>query len=1723
MYITILIRTVECIETLLLYLEQEWEDFSRVTSKAQKDFENKIKELQDTVESLKKQLKTKEDACVRLEREKTDLQKKQQVLLDKDKEALEKTAQELTKMRNKLMEMQSSQEEVKNENKKLKQELTDNKLESKKLKQELSDSKLETKNLKKESKELKDEMNKLKQELTKKQETAGSSMSNVNVETLKIKLAQSEALCEELMEENEEIKKEVRDLEQELEELHDNFREDQASEFRGLKKELETANKNCRVLQFKLRKAEKKCELLELDRHSLDDKLREYQAAVRQDVDRSKFKELEKELSLARNLTTSLGKEVKELKEALTRAEAENDALRQSGGGTRSVTPTSQSRLSPVVKDSFLGKDYETLSHELSDTMERESDLREQLKFSEEEGKQARRKILALEQENETLMLQIKKLTNIVRNKTGVKDEDAEKDEVSSENLKIQLELMEQEMSVLRRKVDETEKENENLQSEVKYLQEKVINQPLIELPELPKDAGSPGVYWENKVRLQEYEIRETRKKLIEKDREIERLNTEVEIYRKKASKMMVRSRSLDSDIQVDLKRQLQLVEQEASILRQKVNNLETENEKLTMENKRMTLRLTKKPPPSSADILQMENMELKQKLEDQQRKLETMRDELEKAAQENPVLIQDYKPRRESLTSLLSENENDLIASLKKRLKTKDEEYQSVQTKAVQLEVENSRLNREYKKLKEALGSKKKPMKAIRDSATRIELRELVSELQDDISELQVNLRSREVLQEGLEEELEKVKKELKDAQKELKYKEDRLQLEMDKGRHEKETLQKEIDTQKNRATVAETQLSQMSKHSGASLDQTRKIHELTLEKEDAERKARAAEEALEKKIQRLRDTQEKMNTTNALKEDMARSNRLLQSQKADLEKEVDEQRSLLVKAEAKAAELRSQIDKTDRDLNSLRKEYDQLRNELEDERSRLKQSTDKRQTEINSSWNRERDDMRRTINDLKNRIEQLQHQITENEKMFIEKESRLREEFKRKKENAVKEAREKGEAALELAREDEKIAKNKVQELADKLEKLENSLRESAEKSRKVASEHRREKDEWHKERDNLESEIHAEVKKREKSERDSEQLLKQKEEEVLLSKERVVAIEREQRRMQMQLEEVDSLQQKVRLMEQDADRMKDEYDHLTAKYEQLEDDFVKTKSRLVQDKEDAEASLHKLRKEYNELNFEFSSLKDSYNSRQDSWIKEKLDLQERVKELSRRLERMKSTEQDRRRLQDLVEEKGTLIESYKKEEKYLKEERERLLKKVEALETLDRSAAWSHIGSVDSKQDNQTDSIRREYEGRMTLMSSEITSMQTQIASLAEERDRLKSQLSSAERNAEEMRTGSLKRERARHREEADVARRKVQELRYQLEDVREQLDDAQLENKNLKLQIETDKNGFEIQIAELKSKINQLEEQKLLESARGQTRNIAKTRLELTWEKERADLQHLLSESQKMVSELRTKVQQTETDRQKEKQAMRKQLLDMRSSTEKDHQDNRRKMSELHSSLLEIRENHAKLRGLYDRMKKEREILLKEREEWRQRLQTAIQLHSKISEIAKDIEKVSTDVAANSSMSGDFKDNINKIKQSFAELQKTAEVLKEDERLKRTTSFRRAVSAQDVSNNQDPMQRWNNPQRVTNYPLAPPSMIIRPPPRQKSLHRKSLSLDHTLAGTTYEQRLKIWESEGESVTSTPAGSLLSLGGYGYETDSSMPDSEYRQVFIGFTEFD
>ncbi len=66
--------------------------------------------------------------------------------------------------------------------------------------------------------------------------------------------------------ENQTLVVELESIKREMEELQDQFRLDDADEFRQLQAELEIATKNCRIFQFKLRKLEKRNDTLESDK-----------------------------------------------------------------------------------------------------------------------------------------------------------------------------------------------------------------------------------------------------------------------------------------------------------------------------------------------------------------------------------------------------------------------------------------------------------------------------------------------------------------------------------------------------------------------------------------------------------------------------------------------------------------------------------------------------------------------------------------------------------------------------------------------------------------------------------------------------------------------------------------------------------------------------------------------------------------------------------------------------------------------------------------------------------------------------------------------------------------------------------------------------------------------------------------------------------------------------------------------------------------------------------------------------------------------------------------------------------------------------------------------------------------------------------------------------------------------------------------------------------------
>lgn len=65
-----------------------------------------------------------------------------------------------------------------------------------------------------------------------------------------------------------------------------------------------------------------------------------------------------------------------------------------------------------------------------------------------------------------------------------------------------------------------------------------------------------------------------------------------------------------------------------------------------------------------------------------------------------------------------------------------------------------------------------------------------------------------------------------------------------------------------------------------------------------------------------------------------------------------------------------------------------------------------------------------------------------------------------------------------------------------------------------------------------------------------------------------------------------------------------------------------------------------------------------------------------------------------------------------------------------------------------------------------------------------------------------------------ERIKSREAAEHAFKKMEELRFQAQEIKNQLDYALSENRKMRIQIDADKSSFEIQVATLKSKLNQV---------------------------------------------------------------------------------------------------------------------------------------------------------------------------------------------------------------------------------------------------------------------------------------------------------------------
>merc|ERR1739838_552963 len=127
--------------------------------------------------------------------------------------------------------------------------------------------------------------------------------------------------------ENDRLKNEAKDLQEEIDEMQDTFREDHAEEFRELQKELEITAKNCRILQYKLRKAERRGEITEAERAVYEDKIQTLSKQIEESGDKAVTEGLQTELKLAKEVSLRLHEEIDGLNKAKETKEKENEKL----------------------------------------------------------------------------------------------------------------------------------------------------------------------------------------------------------------------------------------------------------------------------------------------------------------------------------------------------------------------------------------------------------------------------------------------------------------------------------------------------------------------------------------------------------------------------------------------------------------------------------------------------------------------------------------------------------------------------------------------------------------------------------------------------------------------------------------------------------------------------------------------------------------------------------------------------------------------------------------------------------------------------------------------------------------------------------------------------------------------------------------------------------------------------------------------------------------------------------------------------------------------------------------------------------------------------------------------------------------------------------------------------------------------------------------------------
>ncbi|XP_063123408.1 microtubule cross-linking factor 1 isoform X4 [Rattus norvegicus] len=259
---------------------------------------------------------------------------------------------------------------------------------------------------------------------------------------------------EELRSENDYLKDELDELRAEMEEMRDSYLEEDGYQLQELRRELDRANKNCRILQYRLRKAEQKS----------------LKVAETGQVDGELIRSLEQDLKVAKDVSVRLHHELETVEEKRAKAEDDNETLRQHMIEVEISRQALQNELERLRESSLKRRGSREIYKEKKLVNQDDSaDLKCQLQFAKEEASLMRKKMAKLGREKDELEQELQKYKSLYGDvdsplPTG---EAGGPPSTREAELKLRLKLVEEEASILGRKIVELEVENRGLKAEM--------------------------------------------------------------------------------------------------------------------------------------------------------------------------------------------------------------------------------------------------------------------------------------------------------------------------------------------------------------------------------------------------------------------------------------------------------------------------------------------------------------------------------------------------------------------------------------------------------------------------------------------------------------------------------------------------------------------------------------------------------------------------------------------------------------------------------------------------------------------------------------------------------------------------------------------------------------------------------------------------------------------------------------------------------------------------------------------------------------------------------------------------------------------------------------------------------------------------------------------------------------------------------------------------------